>query len=62
MPGDKIGKCGAAIWLAVVAVGLALICVVIYLMIDGEPARPPGSAGSLTQDGASGVSRPAPTR
>jgi hypothetical protein len=61
MADGKLGRCGAIIWLAVAAVGLALICVVIYLMVDGDPARAPGSAGSLTQEGASGGSGSAPT-
>jgi hypothetical protein len=62
MADGKLGRCGAIIWLAIAAVGLALVCVVIYLMVDGEPARPRGSAGSLTQGGVNGGSGSAPTQ
>jgi hypothetical protein len=56
MARDRISACAAIIWLAVAAIGLALICIVIYLMVDGEPAQPPGSAGPFSHDGVSDAS------
>lgn len=53
MAGRGLGTGAGMIWLAVAAVSLALICVVIYLMVDGEATPARGSAGPLTQSGSS---------